>query len=151
MLIHADDWDNYVARQEVSVENMTRMGIDVGRVIRRRSREMVALEKEREAARKKARTLLRRHVTRDQWDEFKRTKAFHVRGTDGRLYRIHHQVGANVTLVVDGVDVARYCVVPKDNEWIPEPDMMLAVKLMLETNTRSFIRKANVMELRRTG
>lgn len=151
LLVHANEWENYVARQGVNVENMARMGIDVARVVRRRSREMVVAEKERDRARKKARVLLRRHITKEQWEEFRKMKAFHVTGTDGRLYRVHHQVGSNVTLIVDGADVARYCVVPKDNAWIPEPDMMLAVKLMLETNAKRFLRTANVMELQRAG
>lgn len=151
MLRHADTWENFAARQEVNVESMAAMGIEVANHVRRWRRMQAQEEKDRERARKKARALLRQNVTRAQWGEFRKSKEFHVVGTDGQVYRISHQVGSNVTLVVDGVDVARFCVVPKEHAWIPEPDMMLAVKLMLETNARSFIRKANRIELRPTG
>jgi hypothetical protein len=109
---------------------------------------MVRLDKERDRARRKARTLLRRHVTPEQWKEFVRKKSFHVTGSDGRLYRIGHQIGSSITLIVEGADVARYCLVPKDDVWIPEPDMMLALKLMLETSAKRFLKMANMTDLR---
>lgn len=151
MLRHADTWENFAARQEVDVENMATMGIQVANNVRRWRRMQAREEKDREKARKVARKLLRQNISPQLWREFLRKKEFHVTGSDGRLYRVSHQIGSNVTLVVDGVDVARYCLVPKEHAWIPEPDMMLAVKLMLETNARKFLRIANVTELRRAG
>lgn len=148
MLRNADSWENWRDRQEGDTLDMARMGIEVSQLITRRSEEMVRLDKERDRARRKARTLLKRHVTGPQWKEFVKTKSFHVAGSDGRVYRIAHQIGSSVTLVVEGADVARYCLVPKGDTWIPEPDMMLALKLMLETNARAFLRKASMTDLR---
>lgn len=151
MLLHADEDDNWAARMEVNVEDLTMMGLQAAHAIGRRSKEMVAAEKERNRARKKAKVLLKRCVSDEQWREFVKKKSFHTLGSDGRTYRVEHQIGGNVTLVVDGQDSKRYCLVPKGHEWIPEPDVMLAVKLMIETNARSFVHRANVMDLRRTG
>jgi hypothetical protein len=155
LLRHADEEGNWEARREVDTMDMTRMGLEVSQLVQRRSREMEREDRKRDRARKKARVLLRQNVSRKQWQEFLKKKLFHVTGSDGRLYRVSHQIGSNVTLIVEGADVARYCLVPKGASWIPEPDMMLAVKLMLETNARAFLRKANMLDLRprlgRTG
>lgn len=145
-LNHAEE--NWDARRALDVRDWRNMGIAVSGLIRRREAHYAVEEKSRNAARKKARTLLRKNLTRKEWQEFSKEKTFHVTGSDGRTYRISHQIGSNVTLVVGGQDVARYCLVPKGNGWIPEPDMMLAVKLMLETNARSFLRRANMTDLR---
>jgi hypothetical protein len=148
LLIHADDEDNWEARRSVDTTDMARMGIEVAQVVTRRGDFVKKLEKDRDKARRKARILLKRHVSNGQWKEFLKKKTFHVTGSDGRLYRLSHQIGSSVTLVVEGEDVSRYCLVPKGDVWIPEADMMLAIKLMLETNARSFLRRANMTELR---
>lgn len=104
-------------------------------------------DKRRRGARRKAGILLHRHVDDRQWTEFKRKKCIHVTGSDGRLYRIDKTIGSSVVLIVDGKDVARYCLVPKGHSWIPEADMMLAIKLMLETDAAAFTKKANFFDL----
>lgn len=155
LLAHADDESNWEARRSVDTLDMGRMGLEASQLITRRGDFVKKLEKDRDKARKKARTLLKRHVTARQWKEFLKKTFFHVTGSDGRTYRIVHQIGSSVTLVVEGVDVSRYCLVPKGDTWIPEPDMMLALKLMLETNARGFLMRANMTDLRpqmgRTG
>jgi hypothetical protein len=155
LLRHADEEGNWEARRGVNIEDMARMGIEVAQVVQRRSREMLKEEAERNKARRRARKLLQQNLSPKEWQEFLKKKVFHVTGSDGRRYRISHQIGSNVTLVVGGKDAARYCLVPKGAAWIPEPDMMLAVKLMLETNARGFLRRANMTDLRpqlrRTG
>lgn len=143
--------ENWEARREVDVLDYGRMALDVSVLAEQRRQWREREDKRRASARRKARRLLRQSVSPEVWSEFRRKKEFHITGSDGRVYRISHQIGSNVTLVVNGLDVARYCLVPKGHEWIPEPDMMLAVKLMLETNARGFLRRANKTELRRTG
>jgi hypothetical protein len=115
--------------------------------------ELAGVERDRKqegrkrVARRKAGILLHRHVTNEQWEQFRRKKHIHVTGSDGRLYRIDKKIGSSVTLVVDGKDVAQYCLVPKGHSWIPEADMMLALKLMLETDALAFTKKANFIDL----
>jgi hypothetical protein len=106
-----------------------------------------AEDKKKRVARRKAGILLHRHVNDRQWQEFRKKKHIHVTGSDGRLYRIDKTIGSSVVLVVDGKDVARYCLVPKGHSWIPEADMMLAIKLMLETDAAAFTKKANFWDL----
>lgn len=147
LLRHAEEEENWEMRRGINVENMARMGIDVADRVGRWREQMQFDEKKRDRARKKARTLLRRHVTRKQWEEFRKHSFLHVTGTDGKLYRLENKVGSSVTLIVGGRDVARYCLIPKGGIWIPEPDMVLAIKLMLETDAPSFTKRANFFEL----
>lgn len=114
--------------------------------------------RERQRAHTRAEKLLRGFLTREQWREYRQKKAFHTVGQDGASYRVEVGSSRNVVKVVDGKDVMRYCVVPKGPQ-VPVPDLMLAVKLMLEGHIDEFMKLANKEDLtlvreervRRTG
>jgi hypothetical protein len=83
-----------------------------------------------------------------QREEFKKRHRFRVRGPDGLDYLIMYEAHGNVWLIetsVDGKITPRenYCVIP-DGVEIPIYDLMLAQKLMIETNLAEFKRIANV-------
>ena len=54
----------------------------------------------------------------------------------------------NVTKVIEGVDVERYCVISRIGV-LPVPDSMLMVKLLLENHTEYFFSVANKFEVPR--
>ncbi len=81
-----------------------------------------------------------------QAKDFRTTREFTVISKDGkRTYRITYGIAGNVILIEKGKPVARYCIYPIG---IPIEDVMLAQKLMLETDEESFIRIANRTPIR---
>ncbi len=100
-------------------------------------------------AERRASVLLRRSLTAEQRRELRQRKAFHVTAADGRRYRIENGSAHNVVLVDADGDAIRYCIVFKDHEGLPNADLMLAQKLLLETNPAAFLRTARFQDLRR--
>jgi len=98
--------------------------------------------KEMVVATKKAAKLLRRHLDKDQKSEFRRFKHFHVRSSDGFLYRIENSSCWNVSRVEDGEVTAKFCVIFKVFN-IPIPDQMLIQKFMLQSHPDQFFKIAN--------
>ncbi len=89
----------------------------------------------------RAESLLLSALTPDQTKDFRKTSEFTVISKDGkRTYRITYGIAGNVILIEKGKPVARYCIHPTG---IPTEDVMLAQKLMLETDEESFLRIAN--------
>lgn len=99
--------------------------------------------KKSQAANYRARSLLHRHLTRQQRAELRHTRAFKILGRDGRTYEITEGTATNVFLEHEGTRYA-LCVVPKE-EGLPLYDQLLAQKIMLETDPDAFLRLAKVV------
>jgi len=97
---------------------------------------------ERRAADERAERLLLSSLTPEQRDDYKRRACFYLYTKSGKRYRIERGWSGNVHLVDDtGKPLHRYCAHPAIH--VPEPDNMLAQKLMLETDEPAFLRVAN--------
>ena len=84
--------------------------------------------------------LLLQHLSPAQRTEFKRSKAFRVCGQSGQQYRITYGNAGNVeALTPAGAVSRRLCAGPLE---LPIPAVMLAQKLMLETQESEFLRIA---------
>jgi hypothetical protein len=106
------------------------------------------LRKERHKADMTARALLFRHLTREQKWDFRATGQFLVQDKDGRSYTIRKAYGHNVKLLDEnGQPSYEFCVVPKD-ESLPVHDLMLAYKVVLESDAAKFLKVANVKDLK---
>ena len=98
---------------------------------------------ERRRAHERSLNLLVRCLTPAQRAEFKASNAFKVRGESGQRYRITYGTTANVeVLSQSGRVVRQLCAGPLD---VPTPALMLAQKLMLETEESAFLRIARVV------
>jgi hypothetical protein len=89
--------------------------------------------------------LLERCLTPAQRAQFAHSEAFEVRGESGQRYRIIY--GKNVNIEVlgsSGMVVRRLCGGPVD---VPTPAVMLAQKLMLETQEAEFLRIARTIPM----
>lgn len=96
---------------------------------------------ENRRARERSRQLLLRCLNAAQRSEFERTRAFTVRGKSGQKYRITYGMTANVEVVLPSGGVCRrLCAGPVD---VPVHALMLAQKLMLETQEAEFVRIAS--------
>jgi hypothetical protein len=101
--------------------------------------DRLGLVAERHAS-QRALTLLRRCLDESQRAEFERTRGFVVRSPSGRRYRITYGTTANIDLVGEGGEIlCRLCARPLD---VPAPAVMLAQKLMLESEEAEFLRLA---------
>jgi len=100
-------------------------------------------------AEKKASVLLRRSLNAEQRRELRQRRAFHVTAADGRRFRIEDGSAHNVVLVDGTGDAVRYCVVFRHHDRLPNADLMLAQKLLLETDPGAFLKLARFQDLRR--
>lgn len=99
-------------------------------------------KKERQSAaraEKRARCLLHQFLTREQRWSLRADGSFTVQAQDGNTYRVRY--GKTVQLIENGQPVMGYCIHPR--EPIPELDVMLIQKLLLETNLQYFLANAN--------
>lgn len=116
---------------------------------RRRTREILTNQAENRAI-----ELLMRHLTTEQRHEFEARNCFHVK-TEDKVYRIENGSHLNVVLVDDIGDSVKYCIVFKrhlhPHGRIPNGDLMLAQKLMLESNPNEFFRLARGLNLRKSN
>jgi hypothetical protein len=100
--------------------------------------EMGLLEDRR--ARERSLELLTRCLSPTQRAEFDRSNTFKVRGASGREYRITYAATANVEALTErGLVERRLCAGPVG---VPIPAIILAQKLMLETQESEFLRIA---------
>lgn len=100
-------------------------------------------------ARIKARALLHYNLTKEQRWDLRASKSFTIVAKDGRTYRIREHQTVQL-LDEQGQATHALCVVPKENHGlgIPAHDIMLAQKLMLESDPTAFWALANVTDLR---
>lgn len=104
-------------------------------------RAATAWAADRAAAIERARTLLLRHLSASQRDQFNRDGYFIVAGRAAR-YRVRVGRTANVDVIDrSGRATHRLCAHPA--ELVPDFDTMLAQKLALETDEAAFVRIAN--------
>lgn len=96
----------------------------------------------RDLANGRARRLLGEFLTPAQHEELVTRSHIHVKGQDGKTYRICAATHQNVFEVEGDRPVTQFCVVPRDPS-LPLYDIMLAQKLMLETNIEGFMALAN--------
>jgi hypothetical protein len=101
--------------------------------------------REQAKATMRAKALLHRYLTKEQRIELRNTKAFTMRGKDGRRYHITTGSCTNVFIEHEGQRFS-LCVIPKD--WLPTYDTMLAQKVMLETDPEAFLRLARVKNVK---
>lgn len=94
-----------------------------------------------EEADAKALATLNGQLTKEQRHQLRERRYFKVRGRDGRHYEIHHARAFNVVRE----DGARFCVQTPDT---PVADQMLAQKLYLENDPKSFFENANMLPAR---
>jgi len=107
--------------------------------------EIAAFEAHRrqeDTARARAEELLLRHLAPEQRAQLQERGCFVVTARSGRRYRIYRGRSHNVKLL-DAADreVKSYCAYPR--ELVPEGDVMLSQKLMLELAEERFLGIAN--------
>jgi len=108
----------------------------------RNERERVTYEE----ASKRALRLLHEFTTPEQQAELEASQSIHVRAQNGDLFRIDARSHQNIYKIVEGKPVAQYCIVI-EKSGLPVYDLMLAQKLLLETNLPEFLRVANSWDL----
>lgn len=95
-------------------------------------------------AQRKAWSLLKSNLSPEQTLELDSKEHFHLH-VAGERYRIQKGSHGNVQLLnPDGTVKRQFCIQPAD---VPVGDIMLAQKLLLESNVREFYRIANVTEI----
>lgn len=87
----------------------------------------------------RAKALLHQFLTREQRWSLRAHGHFRAVGQDGQLYEVGGLRG--VRLIVDGRVHTHYCIHPLEE--IPSYDVLLAQKLLLETNIELFLSTAN--------
>jgi hypothetical protein len=100
-----------------------------------------AAERAQKKANKRAKALLHRHLTKEQRLHLRATDGFSVIGQNGKTYRIEHGSCRNVFLMIGGEKRVLYCIVPAE-ERVPVYDLMLAQKVMLQSNIKEFFKHA---------
>lgn len=98
--------------------------------------------KKKQAAKKKALTLLRMNLSRKQWNNYKELGYFEVISQKGNVYRIYEGRSRNIKRVKEGKVVEVLCAHPKDQ--VPTGDTLLSQKLMLECMEDTFRHIANI-------
>jgi hypothetical protein len=99
---------------------------------------------ERKKARKRARKLLESALDPAQRRELKRKGYFHVWSSRGNVYRIARESPFNVRLAGYAKASRIYFCLEAEDPDVPVEDVMLAQKLLLETNEGEFLRVANM-------
>ena len=99
-------------------------------------------ERKKQNAQKRALELLKEILTKTQNEAFDKDKCIPVDAPSGKKYVIEKGRSGNVYSIKDGKKIERYCIHPSDQE-VPEADVMLAQKLMLEADEEEFLRIAN--------
>lgn len=97
--------------------------------------------KHAEDATQKAEEMLKRFLDKQQQEDYDREACFFVHTKKG-VYRIRKGWAGNIDFGKEKDQwESRLCVHPRD--FIPEPEVMLTQKLMLETNEELLLRTAN--------
>jgi hypothetical protein len=116
----------------------------------RHAREEAARKRKEEhaAAKKRAELLLTSILTDAQRETWEKEKFFEI-VVAGKVYRLRERgnYAQRVQLVEAGKPLVEYCIHPSATHELPAPDVLLAQKLLLETNELEFLRIANATRL----
>lgn len=129
---------NYQTSEEIAAQTAIMYAAEA----ERQARQRVA-SRAREESRLRAEELLLQNLDKEQAAQFQRERAFEVY-TQGRTkrYRVGYGTAGNVSLLDGkGVVVAKFCIHPEVA--CPTEDVMLAQKLLLETDEGTFLKIAN--------
>lgn len=111
--------------------------------------ELALTRKEQKRARKRARKLLRASLDPWQRAELKRKGHFHVTGSKGNEYRIASAFPINVRLAGEAKRSRIYFCLYAQDPLVPTEDVMLAQKLLLESDEGAFLQIANMFYIPR--
>lgn len=97
---------------------------------------------ERRAAEARARDLLRRQLGDAEYERLVKRGYLEIASPTipGRTYRVPYFQGV-VDVIEDGVLTMRLCVVP--TRWVPDPDIVIMHKLLIEGDEGRYLRIAN--------
>lgn len=114
----------------------------------------LAEQSQQQSANTRALILLNELLTKEQREDFSKTRSFVVIGSEGHSFRISGKTNVgNVTYFDDKGDIADYCATPvlydRRGKCLPIYDVLIGQMLALKTDERYFIRTANVMNLYR--
>ena len=109
--------------------------------IERETREL-AYKVKRDGADKRAETLLMCILNNEQKKQYAEFGYFETEIND-KIYRIRKGHSGNVRILKNGKEIEQYCAHPSDAYIIPEHDSMIAQYLMLRTDEKAFLAKAN--------
>jgi hypothetical protein len=104
----------------------------------------VPTRKEYRKARKRAKKLLLKSLDERQRKTLRRKGYFEVWGSKGTEYRIASDFPFNVRLAGDAKPSKIYFCMEAEDPELPLEDVMLAQKLLLETDEGEFLRVANL-------
>lgn len=110
------------------------------------TRDTVRAHRERVAAQRRARRLLLSCLSQRQQKEYRETQAFTVVGSRGQRYLIKKGRQHNVFRIGErGQSELEFCITLDAS--LPDEDVMLAQKLLLEVDEEEFFRRSNVWRL----
>lgn len=99
---------------------------------------------EQKRARKRARKLLRAGLNKEQRRDLKRKGYFHVVSSKGNIFRVANMFPYNVRLAGDAKRSRIFFCLEAEDPQLPVEDVMLAQKLLLESDEGEFLRVANM-------
>ena len=124
--------------RELSAEEREQMRLED----ERRRQDEARRAEERRQADARADGLLLACLTPAERKTMEKMAALVVRSQTGRTFRLRRSRSRNVDeMDADGNVIARFCIHPQDH--MPHGDLLLAQKLMLETDEAEFLRIAN--------
>lgn len=143
-----DEWLDTLRNDPVAFEAWFSPIRDRANQLNQDTRVKAEVEKKKAAeANERAEKLLQEVLSPAQRAELQRKNYFHVRA-NGRRFRITRGWAGNV-LEVDARSRLRYRFCAHPNQHVPAPDVMLAQKLVLESEPERFFSVANKSQVRR--
>lgn len=111
-------------------------------LLRRLGMQFEPTGEERQAAEQRARVLLRQMIGDADFERMTRRGYLDVPSTlvPGRIYRVPYFRGM-VNVLEDGIATMQLCVVP--TRWVPDPDIVIIHKLLIEGDEARYLRLAN--------
>jgi hypothetical protein len=112
------------------------------RLLRRLGVPIEPTGEERRVAEGRAKVLLRQLVGEAEYERLVKRGYLEITSPSipGRIYRVPYFQGM-VDVIEDGVSTMRLCVVP--TRWVPDPDVVIIHKLLIEGDEARYLRVAN--------
>src|SRR6478672_7923038 len=112
------------------------------RLLRRLGVPIEPTGEERRTAEQRARGLLRQMLGATEYDWLVKRGYLDIASPSipSRLYRVPYFQGM-VEVIEDGISTMRLCVVP--TRWVPDPDVVIMHKLLIEGDEARYLRIAN--------